>query len=152
MVLIHQGVSTQVGYNDHSCRGMDGGLMPILARLDPAVDLVVSGHTHNAYICDYGRIDPTRPFLVTSAGRSGALLTDIDLSIDPARHRVLGKSADNLIVQSEAYRDGAGPVPLTGLFPRLSPRSRGRRSGRALRRRRRADHRPPDRAHAAARR
>ena len=51
--------------------------MPILARLDPAVDLVVSGHTHNAYICDYGRIDPSRPFLVTSAGTNGALLTDI---------------------------------------------------------------------------
>jgi 5'-nucleotidase len=121
VVLIHQGVSTQVGYNDHSCRGMDGGLMPILARLDPAVDLVVSGHTHNAYVCDYGRIDPTRPFLVTSAGRSGALLTDISLSIDPARHRVLDKSADNLIVQSEAYRDASGPVPLTSHFPSYRP-------------------------------
>ena len=121
VVLIHQGVSTQVGYNDHSCRGMDGGLMPILARLDPAIDLVVSGHTHNAYICDYGRIDPTRPFLVTSAGRSGALLTNITLSIDPAWSRVLARTADNIIVQSEAYRDGAGPVPLTNLFPRYQP-------------------------------
>lgn len=121
VVLIHQGLSTQVGYDDHSCRGMEGGLMPILARLDPAVDLVVSGHTHNAYICDYGRIDPTRPFLVTSAGRSGALLTDIRLSVDPARGRVVGKRADNLIVQSEAFRDASGPVPPTGLFPRYRP-------------------------------
>jgi len=121
VVLIHQGVSTEVGYDDHSCRGMDGGLMPILARLDPAVDLVVSGHTHNAYICDYGRIDPSRPFLVTSAGKNGALLTDIQLSIDPRRHRVLDKSAHNMIVQSEAYRDGSGPVPLTSLFPRYQP-------------------------------
>jgi 5'-nucleotidase len=123
VVLIHQGVSTQVGYDDHSCRGMDGGLMPILARLDPRVDLVVSGHTHNAYICDYGRIDPTRPFLVTSAGRSGALLTDIRLSIDPARGRVVGRRADNLIVQSEPFQDGSGPVPLTTLFPRYRPDS-----------------------------
>jgi 5'-nucleotidase len=121
VVLIHQGVSTQVGYDDHSCRGMDGGLMPILARLDPAVDLVVSGHTHNAYVCDYGRIDPARPFLVTSAGRSGALLTDIRLRIDPARRRVVGKSADNLIVQSEPFQDASGPVPLTSLFPRYRP-------------------------------
>jgi 5'-nucleotidase len=121
VVMIHQGVSTQVGYNDHSCRGMDGGLMPILARLDPAVDLVVSGHTHNAYICDYGRIDPGRPFLVTSAGRSGRLLTNISLSIDPARSRVVGKSADNIIVQSEAYRDGSGPVPLDSHFPIYRP-------------------------------
>ena len=121
VVLIHQGVSTQVGYNDHSCRGIDGGLMPILARLDPAVDLVVSGHTHNAYICDYGRIDPTRPFLVTSAGRNGALLTDISLSIDPARHRVLAKNADNIIVQSESFQDGTGQVALSALFPHYQP-------------------------------
>jgi 5'-nucleotidase len=121
VVLIHQGVSTQVGYDDHSCRGMEGGLMAILARLDPAVDLVVSGHTHNAYICDYGRIDPGRPFLVTSAGRSGALLTDIRLVIDPARRRVLDKSAHNIIVQSEPYRDGSGAIPLTSVVPRYQP-------------------------------
>jgi 5'-nucleotidase len=121
VVLIHQGLSTQVGYNDHSCRGMDGGLLPILARLDPAVDLVVSGHTHNAYICDYGRIDASRPFLVTSAGRSGTLLTDISLVIDPARGRVVDKRADNIIVQSDGYRDWSGTVPITSLFPRYQP-------------------------------
>lgn len=118
VVLIHQGLSTTVGYDDHSCGGVDGDLLPILARLDPAVDLVVSGHTHNAYICDYGRIDPSRPFLVTSAGRSGTLLTDIDLSFDPATHRVVGRRADNIIVQSEPYRDSTGPVELSPDFPR----------------------------------
>ena len=117
VVVIHQGVSTTVGYNDHSCAGMDGDLLPILARLDPAVDLVVSGHTHNAYICDYGRLDPSRPFLVTSAGRNGTMLTDISLSIDPARNRVTAKSADNMIVQSEAY----GDVPLSPLYPHFPP-------------------------------
>jgi 5'-nucleotidase len=121
VVLIHQGLSTEVGYNDHSCRGIDGDLLPVLARLDPAVDLVVSGHTHNAYVCDYGRIDPSRPFLVTSAGRSGTLLTDIRLAIDPARGRVVDRRADNLIVQSEAYTSGSGPVPLTDLVPRYQP-------------------------------
>src|SRR6185369_3500034 len=28
---------------------------------------------------------------------------------------------DNIIVQSEAYRDATGPVPLTNLFPRYQP-------------------------------
>ncbi len=78
------------------------------------VDLVVSGHTHKAYVCDYGRIDPSRPFLVTSAGRSGTLLTDIDLAIDPASGRVLERRADNVIVQGEAY----GDVALRDDFPR----------------------------------
>jgi 5'-nucleotidase len=121
VVLIHQGLSTRVGYDDHSCAGVDGGLLPVLARLDPSIALVVSGHTHNAYICDYGRIDASRPFLVTSAGRSGALLTDIGLTIDPVRRRVVGRRAHNLIVQSEAYRDNAGQVALTDLVPRYAP-------------------------------
>ena len=86
MVLIHQGVSTDGRLQrPRAARASSGDLLPILARLDPAVDLVVSGHTHNAYICDYGRIDPTRPILVTSAGRYGTLVTDIELPIDPAR-------------------------------------------------------------------
>jgi 5'-nucleotidase len=117
VVLIHQGLSTKVGYNDKDCRGIDGDLLPILARLDPTVDLVVSGHTHNAYICDYGRIDPVRPFLVTSAGKYGTMITDIGLTIDPAAGKVMAKRADNLIVQSEAY----GNVALTDKYPRYQP-------------------------------
>ncbi|HYE27999.1 MAG TPA: bifunctional metallophosphatase/5'-nucleotidase [Allosphingosinicella sp.] len=117
VVLIHQGLSTKVGYNDKGCEGVDGDLLPILARLDPAVDLVVSGHTHNAYVCDHGRIDPARPFLVTSAGRYGTLVTDIALTIDPAAGRVTAKRADNVIVQSEGY----GNVAASDRFPRYAP-------------------------------
>ena len=49
--------------------------------LDQAVDVVVTGHTHQAYICE---IDGK---LVTSAASFGRLMTDIDLRIDqrPAR-------------------------------------------------------------------
>ncbi|WP_395613765.1 bifunctional metallophosphatase/5'-nucleotidase [Allosphingosinicella sp.] len=117
VVLIHQGLDTRVGYNDHSCGGVTGDLLPILGRLDRSVDVVVSGHTHHSYICDYGRIDATRPFLVTSAEKNGALLTNISLSIDPARHRVTAKSADNVLVQGEGYADRRGEVPLSNLYP-----------------------------------
>jgi 5'-nucleotidase len=81
------------------------------------VDLVVSGHTHHSYICDYGRIDPTRPILVTSAEKNGAILTNISLTIDPVRNRVIAKQADNVLVQGESYRDRRGEVPLTDLYP-----------------------------------
>ena len=117
VVLIHQGLDTRVGYNDHSCGGVTGDLLPILGRLDRSVDVVVSGHTHHSYVCDYGRIDATRPFLVTSAEKNGALLTNISLSIDPARHRVTAKSADNVLVQGEGYADRRGEVPLSNLYP-----------------------------------
>lgn len=116
VVLIHQGVYAK-GYNGEGCAAMTGPLLPILAKLDPAIDVVVSGHTHNAYVCDYGTVDPARPFLVTSAGRSGMLLTDIDLSIDTRAHRVAGKHAVNVIVQGEGYDAASGPVPVQRAFP-----------------------------------
>jgi 5'-nucleotidase len=121
VVLIHQGLSTDVPYNDRSCRGMRGDLMGILARLDPAIDVVVSGHTHNAYLCDYGAVDPARPILVTSAGRSGTLVTAIDLEIDPEAGRVVRRRADQTIVQSVPYRAGGGEIATTELFPRFEP-------------------------------
>lgn len=117
VVLIHQGLSTKVQYNDKSCGGVSGDLLPILDKLDPSVDLVVSGHTHNAYLCDFRTMDPARPFLVTSAGRSGMLLTDIRLAIDPATHKVVSRSADNLIVQGEGFTASSGSTPVVSSLP-----------------------------------
>lgn len=119
VVVIHQGVANDVAYNDTSCRGMRGDLMPILARLDPSIDVVVSGHTHNAYLCNYGQVDQARPILVTSAGRSGTLVTAIDLAIDPVAGRVVSKEANQVIVQSEGYRGSSGEIVLTEAFPRF---------------------------------
>ncbi|MEA3014707.1 MAG: 5-nucleotidase [Sphingomonadales bacterium] len=121
VVVIHQGLDTDGRYNDPTCPGVSGDLLAILARLDPAVDLVVSGHTHHSYLCDYGRIDPRRPILVTSAERSGTLLTAIDLAIDPVQNRVVARHAEQTIVQSEPFRNASGPVELSDLFPRFAP-------------------------------
>lgn len=117
VVLIHQGARTKVGYNDKSCDGLSDNLLPILAKLDPAVDLVVSGHTHEPYVCDYGKVDATRPILFTSAGRNGMLVTDITLSIDPRTSRVVAKSADNVIVQGAGYSFASGAVVVNTSFP-----------------------------------
>jgi 5'-nucleotidase len=46
VLLIHQGAETKGGYNDKSCPGLEGELIEVLERLDPRVDVVVSGHTH----------------------------------------------------------------------------------------------------------
>ncbi len=121
VLLIHQGVSTSVRYNDKSCEGLSGNLLPILAKLDPGIDVVVSGHTHNAYICDYTRTDATRPYLLTSAGSRGMMVTDITLAIDPRTRRVVSKRADNVIVASGAYDGPAGIVPVDAAFPVYPP-------------------------------
>ena len=71
----------------------------IVNRLDDAVDLVVSAHTHNAYICQVpnavGRKVP-----VTSASAFGRVLTNIDLTIDPNAGHVTNVTATNAIVDN----------------------------------------------------
>ena len=115
VLLIHQGGRTSGGYNDKSCPNLDGDIMPILARLDPAIDVVISGHTHNAYICALPRAG-RRPLLLTSAGRYGGMFTEIGLAVSP-HGGVVSHRADNIIVQGEPYTGASGAVPLQGQFP-----------------------------------
>ena len=114
-MLIHQGASTTGGYNDKSCPGLDGDVLPILDKLDPAIDAVVSGHTHAAYVCERTRPGGGIPVLLTSAGRYGTLITDLRLIVDPVRG-VVAKRADNVIVQGEGF----GEVPLSTVAPRFT--------------------------------
>ncbi len=116
VVVVHEGGSTTAGYNDKSCAGLSGDILEILNKLDPAVDVVISGHTHRAYICDYGKTNPGKPFLLTSAGQYGTLLTDIDLTIDTRTRKVTAKSANNVIVQGEAFTSGSNTVALTAQY------------------------------------
>ena len=104
VLLIHQGGRSTGGYNDKTCPGFSGDILPIVGKLDPAIDLVVSGHTHAAYICELARTGRDRPLLLTSAGRYGTLITDIRLTVDPAGG-VTGHRADNVIVQNEGHGD-----------------------------------------------
>ena len=115
VLLIHQGGKTSGGYNDKSCPELGGEILPILERLDPAIDLVVSGHTHSAYICERPRAG-ARPLLLTSAGQYGTLISDIRLTVDPASG-VTAHRADNIIVQGETYVGPAGAVPVQTAFP-----------------------------------
>ena len=119
VVVVHEGGTTTVGYNDKSCAGLSGDVLPILNRLDASVDVVVSGHTHRSYICDYAKTNASKPFLLTSAGQYGTIVTDINLSVNTTTRKVVAKSADNVIVQSEAYGSGAAAVALTDQYPRF---------------------------------
>lgn len=123
VVLIHEGVTNPGDFNNPRCEGLTGALIPILDRLDPAIDVVVSGHTHQAYVCDYGLINPAKPILLTSAGSFGRLVTGIDLKVDAASGRVLSKSARNIVVQSEAFTGARGAVPLVDAYPKFTPRA-----------------------------
>ncbi len=119
VLLIHQGASIQGRYDDPSCPGLAGDILPILAKLDPAIRLVVSGHTHNAYICRVPMAGGgTR--LLTSAGKYGALVTDIRLSFDRPGGALQGEKAEFVIVQGEPIRTSKLNAPLVPAHPRFS--------------------------------
>lgn len=122
VLVIHEGGTVQGGPNDPNCPGLAGDIIPILNQLDSAFDVVVSGHTHRAYACDYQKFNPAKPFLLTSAGQYGTLLTHIELEVDALQRKVTRKSAHNLIIQSEAFTNAAGMrvVPTTQL-PQFTP-------------------------------
>ncbi len=105
VIAIHQGLYSSRPYDNPGCDGITGPLLDILAKLDPRVDLVISGHTHQFYVCDYSTIDPTRRFLVTSAGYGGNFVTDVALTVDPQQHDVTASTARNVLVRA----DGLGP-------------------------------------------
>lgn len=122
VLVIHEGGTVQGGPNDASCPGLTGDILPILNELDPAFDVVVSGHTHRAYACDYQKFNPAKPFLLTSAGQYGTVLTHIQLQVDAVQRKVIQKSAHNLTIQSEAFTNAAGVriVPAPEL-PQFTP-------------------------------
>lgn len=93
VVLIHQGGITRG--DPGACVDMRGPIRDIVARFDRAVDLVVSGHTHQAYVCDIeGR-------LVTGAGAYGRFVTEVELAIDPRTRDVVAAKAVNHLVSSD---------------------------------------------------
>lgn len=119
VMLIHQGGSIQGRFDDPSCPGLAGDILPILVRLDPAIQLIVSGHTHNAYICQVPMPGGgTR--LLTSAGKYGALVTDIRLTFDRPGGALAGEKGEFVIVQGEPIQTArltAPLVPAHRIFP-----------------------------------
>ena len=101
VLLIHEGGYTDPLNNLAECPQLSGDILPILARLDPAIRLVVSGHTHAAYVCGVPAADGSTR-LLTSAGRYGSFVTDIRMSVDPRADQVVGLSAVNRPVTQAA--------------------------------------------------
>ena len=123
VLVIHEGARVPQGLNQEGCGAISGTILPIAEKLDPAIEIVVSGHTHNAYVCELPRGDAP-PLLLTSAGKSGTLLTDIDIEIDPASGRIMSKRALNLPVQSKPFEAKGRTVGLNAAFPHFAAEPR----------------------------
>ena len=121
VVLIHEGGYPTGDYND--CPGISGAIVDIVRKFDRAVDVVISGHTHQAYNCEIdGR-------LVTSADKYGTLVTAIDLKLDPTTRDIISAKAENNIVRIGALPKDPEQTALIAEYEKLAAPKANRRAG-----------------------
>jgi 5'-nucleotidase len=121
VVLIHEGGYPTGDYNE--CPGISGAIVDIVKKFDRAVDVVISGHTHQAYVCEIdGR-------LVTSGDKYGTLVTAIDLKLDPQSRDVISAKADNKIVRISALPKDPEQTALIAEYEKLAAPIANRRAG-----------------------
>ena len=103
IVLLHEGGSvTSPGLNETTidqCNVNVGGssaIVDVMTRLDPEIDLVVTGHTNWGINCpDFQGTG----IMMTGAASVGRLVTDIDLTVSRASKEVVSATIDNVIVK-----------------------------------------------------
>lgn len=112
VTLIHEGgIPTNGAYNNNCDTpspgaGISGAIVDIAKNLDPAIDLVVSGHTHSPYVCTIN--DPAgQPRLVTSASSFGRLFTEIKGTYNKLTRDFVRSSftAHNVVVARTVAKD-----------------------------------------------
>lgn len=107
VALIHEGgfpASTSYNYDcdaPGAGDGISGPIVDIAKNVTPQVDALVTGHTHNAYVCTID--DPAgKPRMVTSAASFGRLYTDTTLTYDRKTGdiaRTAVKSANHVVTR-----------------------------------------------------
>ena len=100
VLLVHQGGKLPTFNRGNGCEGLYGEVKPILAKLDPAITTIVTGHTHWAYVCQGAAHGIGEGQLATSAGKNGYFVTDIRLVFDPRTRRLVGQRAVNHVVDA----------------------------------------------------
>lgn len=92
VVLIHQGGRTTDKFDQQDCANLQGPIVDVVKRLDPAIRLVISGHSHQGYMC---KVDGR---LVTQSDMGGHVMGRIKLSVDTASNSVRDVSAQQEVM------------------------------------------------------
>jgi 5'-nucleotidase len=101
VVLIHEGGHTSEAYDKTYCDGLQGPIVGIVKKLDPAIRLVITGHSHKGYLCKVdGRV-------VTQADAAGHLLSRIKMTVDPRSGRVDDIQVRNVVMAPDAFTPDA---------------------------------------------
>jgi 5'-nucleotidase len=112
VALVHEGGQRAGAAYDADC-GPDGArlsgrIKQIAERVSPKVDLILSGHSHEPYVCTVD--DPAgNPRTVTQAASFGRTFTDVRFGIDPGTDDVVRGSvtAQNRLVPANTPQQSA---------------------------------------------
>ena len=119
VVLLHEGATPgpASGYNE--CQDVTGPGLEIGKALHPAIDVVISGHTHQPYNCVVK--DPKgKKRLVTSAFSTGRVVTEVRLKLKAKNGQVI-RPKSRAINRVVTNADGtAADAALTALIARYN--------------------------------
>jgi 5'-nucleotidase len=118
VVLLHDGAGAPKDPN--GCNPADPWFKNVAMKLDPAVDVLITGHSHSAYNCEITLKDGQPPLLVTSAGNNGKYYTAIDLTLDPAKGDVAARKANNVTVDDTKVAPDAAVKALLDQYRAVS--------------------------------
>jgi len=116
VVLIHQGGTIPVAQAVSTINTCDGNLdgspiKTIVNQLSDSVDLVISGHTYQAYNCMIATKNGAHLIPVTSANSQGRVFTEIDMVINAISGRIQSVNAINKVVD----RTNTAIIPDVGI-------------------------------------
>jgi 5'-nucleotidase len=118
VLLVHEGDNVLANRSPDACStttdpdGSEGNGTTIAKQVDPEIDLILSGHSHQAYVCSV--TDPAgKPRLYSQGGSFGRVISQADFLVDRKSGDIVRSSEtiDNHIVT----RDIA-PDPATAAF------------------------------------
>ncbi len=110
IVLLHQGGSQNPAPGDvNACNDVSGPIVAINANLSPAIDAMITGHTHLPYNCTL-QDSAGQPRMVTSAYSYGRVVSEMNLVLDKRTHDVrrdLSSATNHIVDQSQLSPDPA---------------------------------------------
>lgn len=106
VVLVHEGDQVTAGQSPDACSAQPGTGNRIATQVDAEIDMILSGHSHQAYLCTVP--DPkggTR--LYSQGGSFGRVITKVDFQVDVRTRDVVRSSvvADNQVVTRTVIPD-----------------------------------------------
>ena len=120
VVLLHEGGSQTPPPGDvDACVGISGPIVAINDALDPAIDVMITGHTHLPYNCKLPDADGN-PRIVTSAYSFGRVVTEVNLVLDQKTgdvDRDLSTAMNHSVIQADLTPD---PL-LTAIIEKWQP-------------------------------